>query len=302
MFTFWARLALATLLALLGYGLVQLFEPSFPYLTLHYKIAAALAGLLIGFLSFAQLADWIVHTTSRLTRQFTMRLTSEIINQFTHLTSSGINFFPGQSKEPRVGGGGSPMILDTSAIIDGRILDIAKTGFLHGLVMVPNFVLTELQQVADSADDLKRARGRKGFETIEQLKKIEGVNLQVWDKDVAGKQVDDKLLRLGKILKGRVITCDFNLNRVASVSGVTVLNVNELSNALKTVAIPGESLKIKVIHEGKDKTQGVGYLADGTMVVIQNGAEQMGKEIDIEVTRMLQIPAGRMIFGKIAAA
>ena len=301
MFTFWARLVLAIILALLGYSVVQLFEPSFPYLTLQYKIAAAIVGFVIGFLSFSQLATWIVQTISLLSRQFTLRLTSEIINQFTHLTSSGINFFPGQSKERTTGGVSSPMILDTSAIIDGRILDIAKTGFLYGLVMVPNFVLTELQQVADSADNLKRARGRKGFETIEQLKKIPGINVQVWDKEVAGKQVDDKLLRLGKILKGRVITCDFNLNRVASVSGVTVLNVNELSNALKTVAIPGESLKIKVIHEGKDKDQGVGYLADGTMVVIQNGAEQIGQEISIEVTRMLQIPAGRMIFGKIAA-
>ena len=191
-----------------------------------------------------------------------------------------------------------PLILDTSAIIDGRILDIAKTGFIFGILLIPSFVLTELQQVADSSDYLKRSRGRRGFEILEELKKVKGLRTEVWDKDIMAKTVDDKLLKLAKSLNGRIITTDFNLNRVASVSGVNVLNINDLANSVKTVAIPGEHLKVKVIHLGKDPKQGVGYLPDGTMIVVEDGATLVGQDIKTEVTRILQVPAGKMIFTK----
>mgnify|MGYP001565853353 CR=1 FL=1 len=191
-----------------------------------------------------------------------------------------------------------PLILDTSAIIDGRILDIGQTGFIAGFILVPNFVLTELQQVADSSDSLKRARGRRGFEILEELKKLKGAKLQVWDKGQNGKTVDYQLVNLAKSLYGRIVTCDFNLNKLASVSGISVLNVNDLANAVKAISLPGENLVIKIVHLGKDRSQGVGYLADGTMVVVAEAADRIGQEIKAEVTKNIQTPAGRMIFAK----
>jgi len=173
-----------------------------------------------------------------------------------------------------------------------------KTGFISGLILVPRFVLGELQQVADSKDDLKRQRGRRGFEVIEELKKNKGIRVEVWDKDQSGKLVDDKILNLAKSLHGKIITTDFNLNKVASLANIGVLNVNDLSNAVKALALPGEEIEIKIVHLGKDTSQGVGYLPDGTMAVVAEGADQIGKTITVEVTKSLQIPAGRMIFGK----
>ncbi len=297
---FWARLGLAILLALIGFFLatpLAVLLGSSAVLSL--QISLAITGGLVGFITFSQLSGWIVTTTTHLIGQLILKIASETINQFTHLTAAGLTWLPKDKDDKTNFKLSSPIILDTSAIIDGRILDIAKTGFLSGVVMVPDFVLTELQQVADSADDQKRQRGRKGFETIEEFKKVSGINFQVWDKDLSGKTVDDRLLRLGKILKGKVVTCDYNLNRVASVTGVTILNVNDLANALKTIAVPGDKLKIKIIQLGKDKTQGVGYLSDGTMIVVKDAAEKLGESVDIEVTRMLQIPAGRMIFARL---
>jgi uncharacterized protein YacL len=159
-------------------------------------------------------------------------------------------------------------------------------------------VLTELQQVADSSDYIKRTRGRRGFEIIEEIKKIKGLRVEIWDKEPVAKTVDEKLLRLAKSLKGKIITTDYNLNRLASVTGVMVLNINDLSNALKMVAIPGETMEIKLVHIGKDPKQAVGYLADGTMVVLENGANMVGKDVEIEITKSIQGSAGRMIFGK----
>lgn len=300
MFTFWARLVLAVILGSIGYFAASPLAVLFELSETSLKISLALTGAAVGFISFSQIASWIIKTVTMLIRQFISKIASETINQFTHLTAAGLTLLPKDREEKNGIKLSNPIILDTSAIIDGRILDIAKTGFLSGIIMVPDFILTELQQVADSADDQKRQRGRKGFATIEELRKTPGVNFQVWDKDLSGKTVDDRLLRLGRILKGKVVTCDFNLNRVASVTGVQVLNVNELANALKTVAVPGEKLHIKIIQLGKDKSQGVGYLNDGTMVVVKDAADLIGKSVDAEVTRMLQIPAGRMIFAKLA--
>jgi len=201
---------------------------------------------------------------------------------------------------PQVGGIAlnRPLILDTSAIIDGRILDIAKTGFISGLILIPNFILIELQQVSDSSDNLKRSRGRRGFEIVSELKKVAGLKIEIWDKDGASKAVDERLLRLAKSLHGKIITTDFNLNKLALAHGVGVLNVNDLANAVKTVSIPGEKMEIKVVHVGKDPKQGVGYLPDGTMIVVEDGVGLLGKTINMEVTRVIQGSAGRMIFGK----
>lgn len=255
---------------------------------------------LVGFSIFPDLARRTSLIVISWVNFITVKVSSEVMDQLQRLPrQSSVAPLPYSSHAP-VGGVSvnQPLVLDTSAIIDGRFVDIAKAGFLFGTILIPSFVLSELQQVADSADYLKRSRGRRGFEIIDDLKKVKGIRVEVWDKDIAAKTVDDKLLKLTKSLNGKIITTDFNLNRVASVSGVSVLNINDLANAVKTVAIPGEELKIKVIHVGKDPKQGVGYLNDGTMVVVEDGATLVGRDIKTEVTRILQVSAGKMIFTK----
>lgn len=293
-----ARVVLAIVFAILGLLLASALPLASPFNLIHSRIIYALIGGLLGFLIFVPVTSWIVKTTTRLSGQLTRKIASEVINQFTHLTSSGLPFFSNLSDNKNTIKLSHPIILDTSAIIDGRILDIAKVRFISGVVLVPNFVLTELQGVADSSDILKRNRGRRGFEIIEALKKLPNIKLEIWERQVAGKNVDDQLIRLGKILKGKILTVDYNLNRVASVSSVDVLNVNELANAIKTIAIPGDRLSIKVMHIGKDKTQGVGYLEDGTMVVVEDGSSLLDQKAEAEVTKILQVPTGRMIFAK----
>jgi uncharacterized protein YacL len=192
------------------------------------------------------------------------------------------------------------ILLDTSVIIDGRVADIAKTGFLPGTLLIPRFVLNELQYVADSPDGLRRARGRRGMETIAELQKLPNVMTRVSDIDVDGmREVDDKLVVLARQLKCPVLTNDYNLNRVAELQGVTILNINELANAVKSVVLPGEAMKINIIQEGKEYGQGVGYMDDGTMVVVENGKEYIGEYKDVNVTKVLQTAAGRMIFARV---
>lgn len=261
-------------------------------------VVTILAGL-AGFILFPEVATKITVITLRTFNIIVNRVSSELLSQMMRVPREPFHLpFTTQTAGGQVSLN-RPLILDTSAIIDGRILDIAKTGFVYGTLLVPSSVLRELQQVADSSDFLKRSRGRRGFEIIEELKKVKGIRVEVWDKEGSYKgAVDDKLIHLAKNLHGRILTTDFNLNRVASVSNVAVLNVNDLANAVKTVAIPGERLKIKIMHLGKDTTQGVGYLDDGTMVVLADGATLVGKTVEVEVTKVLQIPAGRMIFTK----
>lgn len=187
-------------------------------------------------------------------------------------------------------------LLDTSAIIDGRIVDIARVGFVGGPILVPRFVLYELQLIADSADALRRGRGRHGLELLDRLKKTSSVPVRIYDADVEGDGVDSKLVTLAQKLKCSVVTTDFNLNRVAGVQGVKVLNVNELANAVKTVVLPGHELTIRVIQEGKEPGQGVGYLEDGTMVVVDGGRSRLDSDVRVVVTRVFQTAAGRMIF------
>lgn len=191
-------------------------------------------------------------------------------------------------------------VLDTSAIIDGRIVEIAKTGFIEGELVVPSFVLKELRHIADSADDLTRAKGRRGLDYINELKEMDYVSLTITDKDFKDvDEVDVKLLHLAMELKGAVITTDYNLNKVAILQRIPVLNVNDLSNAVKPNALPGESFLLEILKEGKEADQGVGYLHDGTMVVVDQGKNYLSQERLVEVTSSLQTPAGRMIFAKI---
>jgi uncharacterized protein YacL len=190
-------------------------------------------------------------------------------------------------------------ILDTSVIIDGRIADIVETGFLDGTLVVPQFVLKELQYVADSSDALRRNRGRRGLDILHRIRKMAGVEVIVSDVDFPHvKEVDLKLIELARTMMGRIVTNDFNLNKVAQLRGVDVLNINELANSLRPVVLPGEVMNVFVIKEGKEYNQGVAYLDDGTMVVVDNARSRIGKSLDIVVTSVLQTTAGRMIFGR----
>ncbi len=190
-------------------------------------------------------------------------------------------------------------IIDTSVIIDGRIIDLCKTGFIGGRFIVPRFVLSELQQVADSSDSLKRNRGRRGLDILNQMQKSTNMDVKIHEEDFPDiAETDAKLVKLAKLLSGRVFTNDYNLNKVAELQGVQVLNINELSNALKPVMLPGEVVEVKVVKEGKEHNQGIGYLDDGTMIVVEGGRQLIGQRKKVAVTSILQTAAGRMIFAR----
>ncbi len=193
----------------------------------------------------------------------------------------------------------SMKILDTSVIIDGRIADIAETSFLEGTLIIPQFVLRELQTVADSADSLKRNRGRRGLDILQAIQKMPQLHIEIVEQDFPNvKEVDLKLIELAKAMSAKIVTNDFNLNKVAQLHGVIVLNINELANALKPVVLPGEFMRVFILKEGKEHNQGVAYLDDGTMVVVDNARKVISKTIEISVTSVLQTTAGKMIFGK----
>jgi len=190
-------------------------------------------------------------------------------------------------------------ILDTSVIIDGRIADVCEAGFIEGTFIVPQFILQELQYIADSQDSTKRARGRRGLDVLHKIQKMSNITVRIVDEDFPKiKEVDAKLVALGKVMNAKIITNDFNLNKVAQLQGVSVLNINELANSLKPVVLPGETMRVFVLKEGKEYNQGVAYLDDGTMVVVENGRKFMGKNIEVTVTSVLQTTAGRMIFSR----
>jgi uncharacterized protein YacL len=218
---------------------------------------------------------------------------NDIMNLF------GNRFSIGTKETEGAGGNEHVVLLDTSVIIDGRIADIARTGFVSGPMLVPSFVLNELQHIADSSDGLRRQRGRRGLDILNRLQKDPTISFQISDLDVEGiRAVDDKLVILAKQLQSQILTNDYNLNRVAELQGVTVLNINELANAVKTVFLPGETLEVNVIQEGKEADQGVGYLDDGTMVVVEDGKNYIDSQIPVTVTKVLQTAAGRMIFAR----
>jgi uncharacterized protein YacL len=192
-----------------------------------------------------------------------------------------------------------PKVLDTSVIIDGRIFDLCQTGFIEGPLVIPSFVLDELRHIADSGDGLKRTRGRRGLDILNKIQKELSIKVEIWEgdfKDVS--EVDSKLLKLAQLLNGKVITNDYNLNKVAEFQGVPVLNINELANAIKPVVLPGEEMEIQVVKDGKEAGQGVAYLDDGTMIVVEEGRRFIGATIVVIVTSVLQTAAGRMIFAK----
>ena len=192
-----------------------------------------------------------------------------------------------------------PKVLDTSVIIDGRIFDICETGFIEGPLVIPSFVLDELRHISDSADGLKRVRGRRGLDILNKIQKELSIETQIWEGDFPKiAEVDSKLLKLAQNLNGKVLTNDYNLNKVAEVQGVPVLNINDLSNAIKPVVIPGEEMTVEIVKDGKEESQGVAYLDDGTMIVVEGGRRYMGKTIGVLVTSVLQTSAGRMIFAK----
>lgn len=195
---------------------------------------------------------------------------------------------------------GHAKVIDTSVIIDGRIVDVCEAGFIEGTFIIPQFILQELQHIADSADSLRRAKGRRGLDMLHKIQKINNITVKIIDEDFPKiREVDAKLVALARVLGAKIITNDFNLNKVAELQGVTVLNLNELANALKPVVLPGETMNIFIAKEGKESSQGVGYLDDGTMVVVDNARKKINQQLDVVVTSVLQTTAGRMIFARL---
>jgi uncharacterized protein YacL len=212
------------------------------------------------------------------------------------------NVKSGSGRQPRGRKGAAPKILDTSVIIDGRIADIMKTGFIEGTIVIPEFVLVELRHIADSSDSLKRARGRRGLDVLNRIQTEHGVDIYNTNGDKSLEEipeVDVKLLKLAQNMNGKVVTNDFNLNKVALIKGVEVLNINELANCLKPVVLPGEEMTLFLVKEGKEQGQAVAYLDDGTMIVVEDGRKFIGKTISVVVSSVLQTSAGRMIFARV---
>ena len=285
-----ARLGIGLVFALLGYfvahDLVQVNNNVFSTLI---SIIVGLALGLAGVYVLPVVTNWL----GVLTKTISRRVAEEVISQLHLPRIPGSRESEGTPNEKWV----NPLFIDTSSLIDGRIVDVVESGFLSGTIVVPDFILVELQHIADSADSLKRGRGRRGLDILDAIKKSHQIKTVIYETGQTSlKNIDDRLLRLGKQYKGKIITNDFNLNKVATVSGVKILNINELANAMKTPLIPGEEIEVKVIQEGKEKSQGVGYLPDGTMIVVENGASFLGRKIKSKVSRVIQTVAGRMIF------
>jgi uncharacterized protein YacL len=284
--------------------LVVWFEVRLRVVTLKRLIGAVIGsilGILGAYLFSVVIKNSITHSeTQRFLMLMVMLLMSYVglivgANKGDMLNLAALGGIFGAEKQSRK----SFKILDTSVIIDGRIADIADTGFLDGVVVVPQFVLRELQLVADSADSLKRNRGRRGLDILQRVQKMATVSVQIVEDDFPTvREVDLKLIELAKVYEGKIITNDFNLNKVAQLQGVEVLNINELANALKPIVLPGETMRVFILKEGKEYNQGVAYLDDGTMVVVDNARKLIGKNVDIAVTSVLQTTAGKMIFGK----
>jgi len=309
---FWAATIIATIFALTGIYLAGIFDLPAPFTLNTTRLVYGVIGILLSILFFSQITSWVVKTTARLFMLTMETLALEISKQFTthnpftnQSIGDGLISSEGLAKLKEELSGVT--IIDTSSLIDGRLLEVAKSGFLSGLILIPDFVLRELQQVADSGDDIKRARGRRGFDIINQLKRVRHIKVEVWDKTLAklsktkeDMAVDDRLISLAKTLDGKLLTCDYNLNQVAKLRGVNVLNINDLTNALKTLPIPGEILHVKVAHKGKEKDQMVGYLTDGTMVVAKGLQKPNDTEMEVKINKVIQGSAGRILFGHVA--
>jgi uncharacterized protein YacL len=293
--------------ALLGLGLgisILIFEARVSQASLKRLIGAA-AGSILGIIG-AYLMSLV------LSQSIMPRNTLSFLQIFVMLLMTYIGLMVGAAKGDMLNlsalGGlfgaekatrKSHKVLDTSVIIDGRIADICAAGFMDGVLVIPQFVLRELQQVADSPDPLKRNRGRRGLDILQKIQKMTTVAVQIVDDDFPHvRDVDMKLIELAKAYEGKIVTNDFNLNKIAQLQGIEVLNINELANALKPIVLPGEIMRVFILKEGKEYNQGVAYLDDGTMVVVDNARKMISKTIDVSVTSVLQTTAGKMIFGK----
>jgi uncharacterized protein YacL len=256
-------------------------------------LGALMLGLLINLTSLEESTQSFVQVTSLMLMAYVGLILGANKGDLLNLTAMGGLFTA--ERQPRH----AFKILDTSVIIDGRIADVCETAFVDGPLIIPQFVLRELQLVADSSDPLKRNRGRRGLDILQRMQKMTTVQVQIVEDDFPQlREVDMKLIELAKQYEGKVVTNDFNLNKVAQLQGVPVLNINELANALKPVVLPGEIMRVFILKEGKEYNQGVAYLDDGTMVVVDNAKKMISKTIDIAVTSVLQTTAGKMIFGK----
>lgn len=265
------------------------------------ELLAGVGGLIIGLVIASLIAKPIEDSLKpiHLAAPYAIAMVYFILGYmgFTLFAHHGLNF---DLPTKKISSTSSQNILDTSAIIDGRIADVLKTGFLPGIILVPRFVLSELQTIADSSDELRRSRGRRGLEILQQLRKHSDVNIELVDEDFPSlSEVDDKLVKLCKERGAALITNDYNLSKIASLEGINILNLNELAAALKPVVLPGESFSLTIIKEGKEKDQGVGYLDDGTMVVVEDGTKNIGKTVEVTVNSVLQTSAGKLVFTKL---
>jgi uncharacterized protein YacL len=268
-----------------------------------------LLGLLIGTVTASALEPFLVHLFGNVSRRIeTLKLLITVISCYISVstllqTKDEFRFLIPYVEFSKQIKGQKPLVLDTSVIIDGRIADICDTRVIDSKMIVPRFVLQELQGIADSSDKLKRNRGRRGLDILKRLQNNPKIEMQMHEANLPELRnvgrVDERLVVFAKVLSARVVTNDFNLNKIAQLQGVEVINLNEVANALKTVALPGESLLVKLVKPGDQLGQGVGYLDDGTMVVVEQGRGHLGQEVTITVTSVLQTPAGRMIFGRI---
>ncbi|RLQ91787.1 PIN/TRAM domain-containing protein [Falsibacillus albus] len=266
------------------FGLIVAFLAGLPLNTITIPIvntvAPILLTLLLGYLGF----------------QVGFKKRDELINLFSNANRTNKKKVAEDELEKPAK---TLKILDTSVIIDGRIADICQTGFIEGIIVIPQFVLEELQHIADSSDALKRNRGRRGLDILNRIQKELAIEVQIYEGDFEEiQEVDSKLVKLAKLTNGIVVTNDFNLNKVCELQNVQVFNINDLANAVKPVVLPGEELKVQVIKDGKEQNQGIAYLDDGTMIVVEEGRNYIGKYIDVLVTSVLQTSAGRMIFAK----
>ncbi len=315
----WAVLAIMVALAII-FGLIFYFlSPAFAqWLVKKEKelksvptidMISAVAGLIIG-LFIAYLLTRLLQILPTGVQWFVLPMSIGLYVVLSYMgISIGLNkrdeirsFFSIKRKKDGLNFEGESKIklLDTSAIIDGRIYEVALTGFLEGKICVPDFVLTELRHIADSEDDLKRGRGRRGLDVLTKMQALKEVDVEVLHQDVPEvSEVDAKLIKLAQMINASVVTNDYNLNKVAEVQGVSVLNVNELANAVKPVALPGEKMLVKIVKEGKEQMQGVAFMPDGTMIVVSDARNRIGEEFEVEVTSSLQTSAGRMIFARI---
>ncbi len=290
------------LLVIAAIAAIRIMRLSFRNLVL--GLGGALVGLLIGALLSLPLGSLPAPLSNIFPIVVTILAAAVMIGAFVNQSETFASLLPFMRKLSELDGsnpspktGSNSALVDTSVIIDGRIADIAAAGFAPTHLIVPRFVLAELQNIADSDDAMRRSRGRRGLESLGQLRANKEITVEILEDEVQGvAEVDAKLVRLGKQKQVSVLTTDYNLNRVAQIEGVRVLNINELSNAIRPVVLPGEEMTVKVVQPGKERNQGVGYLNDGTMIVVENGDKLIGQDIVTEVTRVFQTVAGKMIF------